>query len=145
MAVRTMRRAACFLSWWLSITLLGSCTRDAREPTQTARQMAEATGLTIPESARVVEFYDSGHLIDPTWVAKVELSKEALDALLRSIEKWASDPTHVRNRLSGSVPWWRPGDRLAAKQYLVERNALVSVVVAKEGGRLFVYLEYMVF
>lgn len=101
--------------------------------------------MTIPESARVVAFHDSGALIDPAWVAKVELPEEALDALLRSIAKWAQDPTRVRNRLSGSVPWWHPGDRLAAKQYLVEHNALVSVVVAKESGRLFVYLEHMVF
>jgi hypothetical protein len=107
--------------------------------------VASDAQLSLPAGSRVVQFYEPDYFVDPAWVPKVELTRAAHAALIRSVAPRPDDAAHTENRLSKVGEVVRPRQVTFSKLYLADRQTLVHLVVSDEGGSVAAYIECTVF
>jgi hypothetical protein len=145
------------VTWYLFILglfLMASC-RDASSVATGENQVSmqsnklnrivSETGLAFPADAKVVHFVELERLVDPVWVAKVTIAASSYEKFRKSLLGKTIDNTVYHGALADSTSWWKPANVLLTKQFLVDRQTFVNVVVSKEGEEFAVYVECAIF
>ena len=109
---------------------------------ETLQCIEKAVGFPLPTNARGLNYYYKAP-VDPSFVAKVEMPSSARGDLLQRISAITNEDVHVAGAISERVQWWTPtkGKMLIDRQR-TSGEAYQHAILAEEGGRLILYLEW---
>lgn len=125
------------------ILTLFSCT--VAQPGSLGKVESE-TGLPFPPEAILVRFSSLRSFLDPIWAAKVVIPAASYDDFRQALaQKPPDDDDSLVEKAGRWASWWKPTDVVMTKQYLINSQVIVVVVVSKEGDDYAIYIERIVF
>lgn len=142
---------------YLLIALLASGCSDSRwfrefELDETnfdseAMQMVkDDTGLVLPEGARGLNFRYSPP-IDPSFVARIEIPREAREMVLKQIELIQNEEINISGGPSVKVTWWPPKKAVVIidRQCTQSDSDYFRAILTLESDRTILYVDHAVF
>lgn len=112
---------------------------------ETLRMIQKDSGITLPSGVRGLNFYYQPP-IDPAFAAKLEVPKDAAEAMVQQISTIHPEQINITGELGPRMSWWVPKDATI----LVDRQSSPGdnyrrTIVTSEGDRTILYVEWAVF
>jgi hypothetical protein len=110
------------------------------------QMIVEDSGLNLPKGARGLNFRYSPP-IDPSFVARVEIPREARDSVLKQIEAIPNQTINTSGGPGEKVDWWPP----PRESVIVDRQCHQSdgdyfrAALTEEDNRIVLYVYHAVF
>ena len=135
----------------LLITLcvfIGGCGRnyelDAHSFTPQYLEMVEQSmGVPIPEGSHGLNLYNAQVQKDPAFIAKIEIPKESVEGLVKSLESIHSESITTANPICEKVTWWHPTaatTRIERRYHRSPTSDLTDIILCEEDGRMILYV-----
>jgi len=146
-----MRLPANFVYIFIVLSMSSCSDRDVahclEKPLQSKElsKIATEIELTFPVGSKVVNYAEPDVFVDPVWVGKVIIPTASYDGFQQAILKKEDDSTMYDGALANSTSWWKPINIVLQRQYIVNSNSFVKIVVSREGEEFVVYIECAMF
>ena len=108
-------------------------------------EIADEIGMEFPKKSIIIKYREPKRIIDPVWVAKVKIPNSSVEGFRELVMKKPSEKAKYTNALAESTSWWNPKKIIIEKQYLVDSNTFVNIILSEEGEDFAAYIECAVF
>jgi len=122
-----------------------SCNGNEEKEGRRLQRLSDMIDLSISPSAHIVEFYEKEYFVDPIWIAKIKLSEKEIDSIKESIVRKPTEKSTVHGGIIGDVNWWIPVGIVLEKQYVVNQNTFVHLVLTRDRKEFYLFVECIVF
>lgn len=124
----------------------GNYERDARSFTSKELKMVEErVGIPIPSDSRGLNLYNAQAEIDPSFIAKIEISSASSESVFKEIERMPNESISITNYLLQKVTWWRPAFapvQIERRFFRHPEGDFVDILLCDESGHTILYVDW---
>jgi hypothetical protein len=102
------------------------------------------SGIVLPPDSQGQNLLWRGRQIDPSFLAKIAVTTNSLDSLTKQVERLPNQSISVSSLATSGATWWQPSlGQLEVERTFVKAGCYVHVILSKEHGVWFLYLEWV--
>ncbi len=132
--------AGCDLTFGESYELDGS-TFDA----EALKTVETNAGIVLPADSRGLNMVYQGDTIDPSFIAKIQIPADGVDALAEQITQFEHDSVEVMSGITSHRPWWDVDALDVRVHRKVDGIDYVELILGEADGKWFLLVMWVTF